>query len=66
MGYQEGIIALLMSLPQFLTSGSQDLIEETFVTLNRRPIPTHLVQRLSRMADAFVKNDGNTGRVGTA
>lgn len=44
-------------------SYSQDLVEETFVTLNRQPIPAHLVQQLSRLADAFVKNDGSSGRV---
>ncbi|KZV75524.1 hypothetical protein PENSPDRAFT_731633, partial [Peniophora sp. CONT] len=41
----------------------KDLIEETFVMLNRQPIPAHLIQHLSRLTDAFVKNDGNHGRI---
>ncbi|VDB99771.1 unnamed protein product [Peniophora sp. CBMAI 1063] len=58
-GSQQSIQAVRQSIWDI----KKTLIKESFVTPHRRPIPEHLVQQLSRLADAFVRNDGNSGRI---
>ncbi|KII93548.1 hypothetical protein PLICRDRAFT_171287 [Plicaturopsis crispa FD-325 SS-3] len=59
----EGVRGSLKALTERIEELKEDIVEDRFELPNRKPIRPELVQRISRIAGAYVENVGDVGQV---